>query len=83
MPTRVQNEASGGLISYFYTDSITGKPITVAKTETQVVNGQSCIMLKEIPYRFTRVRITNRTMYEADLFHYSISANSGFFTTDY
>ena len=66
MPTRIQNEASGGLISYFYTDSITGKPITVAKTETQVINAQSCVMLKEIPYRFTRVRITNRTMYEVD-----------------
>ena len=66
MPTRVQNEATGGLISYFYTDAITNKPITIAKTETQVTNAQACIMLKELPYRFTRVRITDAGMIEVD-----------------
>ena len=81
MPTRVQNEPSGGLISYFYTDALTGKPITIAKTETQVVNGQSCIQLKELPYRFTRVRITNRSMNEVD--NADEVTNSSQFYVDY
>ena len=84
MPTRVQNEATGGLISYFYTDTLTNKPITVAKTETQVTNAQACIMLKELPYRFTRVRLTDSTMIEVDnadevltVKHYYVNYNNG------
>ena len=84
MPTRVQNEATGGLISYFYTDAITNKPITIAKTETQVTNAQACIMLKELPYRFTRVRLTDATMIEVDnadevltVKHYYVNYNNG------
>ena len=84
MPTRVQNEATGGLISYFYTDALTNKPITVAKTETQVTNAQACIMLKELPYRFTRVRLTDATMIEVDNAdevltnkHYYVNYNNG------
>ena len=33
--------------------------------------------------QFFEQKITNRTMYKADLFYHRILANSGFFTTDY
>jgi len=33
--------------------------------------------------RFSKQEITNRTMYEADLFDNSILADSGFFTDEY
>ena len=65
MPIRIQNGA-GGLISNFYKDAITGKPKTEERTEPQTVTTQSFVALKEIPYKFTRVRISDNTMVEVD-----------------
>ena len=58
MPNITQNTPDAGIISYFYTDPVTNMPKTVEKTEIQTPNAQSCVMLKEIPYKFSHVSVT-------------------------